>query len=120
GRTRGESALCRRRIDQRDYSTNEEELTAEATEAVAECTEEYSPTLASAGTSASSAVKIDRGLMTVEITTRFALQSALQSVIDSDELRSVLGQINRGARVISISGLVAAPARALALAALQL
>ena len=58
--------------------------------------------------------------MTVEITTRSALQSALQSVIDSDELRSVLGQINRGARIISISGLVAAPARALALAALQL
>src|SRR5256714_11264647 len=51
-------------------------------------------------------------------TTR-TLQAALQSVIDSAEFRSVLDQITRGARVISISGLVAAPARALALAALQ-
>jgi transcription-repair coupling factor (superfamily II helicase) len=47
------------------------------------------------------------------------LQSTLQSITDSAEFRSVLDQIRRGARVISISGLVAGPARALALAALQ-
>jgi transcription-repair coupling factor (superfamily II helicase) len=48
------------------------------------------------------------------------LNATLQSVTGSDEFRRILEQINRGARVISISGLVAAPARALALAALQL
>ena len=48
------------------------------------------------------------------------LNATLRSVIASDEFRSLLEQINRGARVVSISGLVAAPARALALAALQL
>ena len=48
------------------------------------------------------------------------LNSTLQSVTESGEFRAILDQINRGARVISISGLVAAPARALALAALQL
>src|SRR3954471_8518171 len=47
------------------------------------------------------------------------LQATLQTVIDSDEFRRVLNHINRGDRVISISGLVSAPARALALAALQ-
>ena len=47
------------------------------------------------------------------------LQSALTSVIDSAECRGVLDQIKRGVRVISISGLVSAPARALAVAALQ-
>jgi transcription-repair coupling factor (superfamily II helicase) len=47
------------------------------------------------------------------------LQGALNGVIDSAEFRSVLDQINRGARVVSISGLVAGPARALVLAALQ-
>jgi transcription-repair coupling factor (superfamily II helicase) len=47
------------------------------------------------------------------------LQTTLNSVIETAEFRSVLDQIRRGARVISISGLVAAPARALALAALQ-
>src|SRR5213596_2691407 len=48
------------------------------------------------------------------------LNATLQSVTESDEFRGILEQINRGARVISISGLVAAPARALALVALQL
>jgi transcription-repair coupling factor (superfamily II helicase) len=52
--------------------------------------------------------------------TRPILQTTLQSIIDSAEFRAVLDQINRGARVISISGLVAEPARALVLAALQL
>jgi len=47
------------------------------------------------------------------------LQATLQPVIDSAEFRRVLDQIKRGARVISISGLVSGPARALALAALQ-
>src|SRR5438132_10631344 len=47
------------------------------------------------------------------------LQNALNSVIESAESRRVLDDIRRGARVVSISGLVAGPARALALAALQ-
>jgi transcription-repair coupling factor (superfamily II helicase) len=40
-------------------------------------------------------------------------------MIDSTEFQTVLDQIRRGSRVVSISGLVAGPARALALAALQ-
>ena len=47
------------------------------------------------------------------------LQTTLTSVIESAECRRVLDDINRGARVISISGLVAAPAKALVLATLQ-
>jgi transcription-repair coupling factor (superfamily II helicase) len=47
------------------------------------------------------------------------LQSTLNSVTESAEFRLVLDQIRRGGRVISVSGLVAGPARALALAALQ-
>src|SRR5256885_1039640 len=39
------------------------------------------------------------------------LNATLQSLTESDEFRGILEQINRGARVISISGLVAAPAR---------
>src|SRR5215813_6458219 len=50
---------------------------------------------------------------------RTTLQSTLQTVLDSAEFRSVLAQIRAGGRIISISGLVAAPARALVLAALQ-
>src|SRR5688572_4375841 len=57
--------------------------------------------------------------MSATTETTSILQSTLRSVIDSAEFRSVLDQIRRGARVISISGLVAGPARALALAALQ-
>jgi len=49
-----------------------------------------------------------------------AFNATLQAVTESDEFRRTLEQIKRGARVISISGLVAAPARALALVALQL
>src|SRR5438067_10778101 len=48
-----------------------------------------------------------------------ALQSLLTGVLESAEFRRVLDQIQRGARVVSISGLVASPARALVLAALQ-
>jgi transcription-repair coupling factor (superfamily II helicase) len=51
--------------------------------------------------------------------TTSTLQSALQSVVDSAECRSVLDQIKHGARVVSISGLVAGQARALAAATLQ-
>src|SRR2546423_7203503 len=51
--------------------------------------------------------------------TTSTLQAALQSLRDSDEFRRVLDQIKQGSRVISISGLVASPARALAFAALQ-
>jgi transcription-repair coupling factor (superfamily II helicase) len=57
--------------------------------------------------------------MTQAIEPRSTVQSALQTVIESAEYRRVLDQINLGARVISISGLVAGPARALALALLQ-
>src|SRR4051794_32584465 len=47
------------------------------------------------------------------------IQTTLTSFTESSEFRSVLAQIQRGARVVSVSGLVAAPARALAIAALQ-
>jgi len=48
-----------------------------------------------------------------------ALQNTLQRVKDSTEFREILEQLQRGARVISIGGLVAGSARALAVAALQ-
>ena len=51
--------------------------------------------------------------------TTSVLQTAVNRVIESAECRRVIDEIKRGARVISISGLVAAPARALVLAALQ-
>jgi transcription-repair coupling factor (superfamily II helicase) len=51
--------------------------------------------------------------------TTTAIQSTLDSVRSSAEFQRVLEDIKRGARVTSISGLVAGPARALALAALQ-
>ena len=57
--------------------------------------------------------------MSTATETTSTLQSALKNVIESPEYRGVLDQINSGARVISISGLVAGPARALALALLQ-
>jgi transcription-repair coupling factor (superfamily II helicase) len=57
--------------------------------------------------------------MSTATETTSVLQSALKNVIESAEYRRVLDQINGGARVISISGLVAGPARALALALLQ-
>src|SRR2546427_9846253 len=57
--------------------------------------------------------------MTVATETKSVLQNALQAFIESAECRRVIDEIRRGARVISISGLVSAPARALALAALQ-
>src|SRR6266567_1705533 len=57
--------------------------------------------------------------MTVATETTSVLQGALQTVIESAECRRVIDEIQRGARVVSISGMVAAPARALAVAALQ-
>ncbi|MFS8085867.1 MAG: CarD family transcriptional regulator, partial [Acidobacteriota bacterium] len=58
--------------------------------------------------------------MTTTTETTSAFQRALGSVVGSPEFQRLLDEIKRGARVVSISGLVAAPARALALAALQL
>src|SRR5436309_7278105 len=57
--------------------------------------------------------------MTVATETKSVLQGALQAFIESAECRRVIDEIQRGAPVISISGMVAAPARALAVAALQ-
>ncbi|MGZ8842680.1 MAG: transcription-repair coupling factor [Pyrinomonadaceae bacterium] len=57
--------------------------------------------------------------MSTTIETTSILQTTLGGLRDSAEFRTVLEQLRRGARVISISGLVAEPARALALAALQ-
>jgi transcription-repair coupling factor (superfamily II helicase) len=47
------------------------------------------------------------------------LQSALQSVTETAEFKRLADEVRRGARVVSISGLVAGSARALVLAALQ-
>jgi transcription-repair coupling factor (superfamily II helicase) len=57
--------------------------------------------------------------MTTSTETTSVLQSALNSVIDSAEFQRVSEEIRSGARVVSLSGMVAEPARALALAALQ-
>jgi transcription-repair coupling factor (superfamily II helicase) len=47
------------------------------------------------------------------------LQNTLQRISETPEFKRVVEEINRGAQVVSISGLVAGSARALALAALQ-
>ena len=47
------------------------------------------------------------------------LQTTLQRVSESPEFQRVVEDINRGARIVSISGLVAGSARALVMAALQ-
>src|SRR2546425_7342404 len=57
--------------------------------------------------------------MIVDTEIHSALENALETVIESTECRHVIDGIQRGARVVSISGMVAAPARALAVAALQ-
>jgi transcription-repair coupling factor (superfamily II helicase) len=57
--------------------------------------------------------------MSTTTETTSVLQNALGSVTESAEFRRVLDEIKRGAPVVSISGLVAGPARALALSALQ-
>ena len=48
-----------------------------------------------------------------------ALQSVLRRVAESEEYARLLAELRSGARVISVSGLTAEPARALVLAALQ-
>src|SRR6185369_11548743 len=48
-----------------------------------------------------------------------SLQAALRRVVETAEFKRLLNEVERGARVVSISGLVAGSARALALAALQ-
>lgn len=57
--------------------------------------------------------------MTAGTETSSVLQNALSALNQSAEFRRVFDEIGRGARVVSINGLVAGPARALALAALQ-
>src|SRR5713101_5883477 len=57
--------------------------------------------------------------MTTTTETPSILQTTLDRVVDSVECRRVIDEIKRGARMISISGLVAGPAKALVLAALQ-
>jgi len=57
--------------------------------------------------------------MSSSIQTASGLENALRRVVETGEYQRVLAEINRGARVISISGLVIGAARALVLAALQ-
>jgi transcription-repair coupling factor (superfamily II helicase) len=57
--------------------------------------------------------------MSSTIESKSSLQNILQAIRDLPEFKQVADEINRGARVVSISGLVAGSARALALAALQ-
>src|SRR5712675_2076314 len=57
--------------------------------------------------------------MSSTIQTTNPLQTALRRVTETPEFRRTVDEISRGARVVSISGLVAGSARALALAALQ-
>jgi transcription-repair coupling factor (superfamily II helicase) len=57
--------------------------------------------------------------MSSTIQTTNPLQGALRRIVETPEFKRVADEINRGARVVSISGLVAGSARALALAALQ-
>jgi transcription-repair coupling factor (superfamily II helicase) len=57
--------------------------------------------------------------MSIDLETNNILKTALQPIRETPEFKELLAQINRGARVVSISGLVAGSARALVLAALQ-
>src|SRR5882672_1458050 len=57
--------------------------------------------------------------MSSTIESKSSLQNTLQATRETPEFKRVVDEINRGARVVSISGLVAGSARALALAALQ-
>ena len=58
--------------------------------------------------------------MSGTLESRSVLQSALTRVVETAEYALLLKEVRQGARVISLSGLVAGPARALALVALQL
>jgi transcription-repair coupling factor (superfamily II helicase) len=57
--------------------------------------------------------------MSRTIESNSGVQQTLQRISETSEVKRVVDEINRGARVISISGLVAGSARALALATLQ-
>jgi transcription-repair coupling factor (superfamily II helicase) len=57
--------------------------------------------------------------MSSTIQTTNILQATLGRITETPELKRVVEEINRGARIVSVSGLVAGSARALALAALQ-
>ena len=57
--------------------------------------------------------------MSSTIQTTNSLQSTLRRVTATTAFQRTIDEINRGARVVSLSGLVAGPARALAVAALQ-
>ena len=62
---------------------------------------------------------LGRLFMSSTIQTTNTLQNTLRRITETPEFKRVVAEINRGARVVSISGLVAGSARALALAALQ-
>jgi hypothetical protein len=47
------------------------------------------------------------------------LQGALRRVVEGEEYRRLAAAVASGKRVVSVAGLTSAPARALALAALQ-
>src|SRR5882724_1540372 len=57
--------------------------------------------------------------MSSTIQTTNILQAALRRITETPEFKRVVEEINRGARIVSVSGLVADSARALVLAALQ-
>jgi transcription-repair coupling factor (superfamily II helicase) len=57
--------------------------------------------------------------MSSTIQTTNPLQSTLRRITETPEFKRVVAEINRGARVVSVSGLVAGSARALAVTALQ-
>ena len=57
--------------------------------------------------------------MSITIQTANPLQSTLRRVTETPEFKRLVDEVNRGARVVSISGLVAGAARALAVGALQ-
>ncbi|MFN2516112.1 MAG: transcription-repair coupling factor [Pyrinomonadaceae bacterium] len=57
--------------------------------------------------------------MSSTIQTTNALQSTLRRITETPDFKRVVVEINRGARVVSLSGLVAGSSRALAVAALQ-
>jgi transcription-repair coupling factor (superfamily II helicase) len=57
--------------------------------------------------------------MSITTKTTSSLQAALRRVVETAQFERLLNEVERGARVVSISGLVAGSARALAVAALQ-
>ena len=57
--------------------------------------------------------------MSSTIQTTNILQATLRRITETPEFKRVVEEINRGARIVSVSGLVAGSARALTLAALQ-